>query len=393
MSTRPSFNAQRGFVLMAAALLLGIAVAAVLLGNLSARQVELGQEARTPQALDEAKQAVLGYMLLDDTSGGTLRPGSIPCPDANNDGASNLPDNYGNNCSGSYVNRFPSKNFRTGDLRDAANEKLWYAISAQFRSGATSALNSSTSGTLTLGGQGEYVAVIFAPGRALPGQSRADPSNRAHFLESTNAVSQTGFVSEAGASSPAEFNDRLIGISFAEWEKAVVPSVANEVARALIERAVHRPGTVTKTSATVVSFPWAAPFSMYTVTPSSTNAWAGQPSTERGLLPAATLWSNSDWAYKNEWYKFAYYVIAPAFAAGGAGNCNDPSQCLTLVKENKTITNIKALIILAGRPIGSQLRSTAPTVSDFIEGAVNLDNDNVFATVADGSNDYFYAIL
>ena len=84
---------------------------------------------------------------------------------------------------------------------------------------------------------------------------------------------------------------------------------------------------------------------------------------------------------------------APAFAAGGAGNCNDPSQCLTLVKENKTITNIKALIILAGRPIGSQLRSTAPTVSDFIEGAVNLDNDNVFATAADGSNDYFYAIL
>lgn len=385
-------KASRGFVLMAALLLLGLVSMAVLLSSLSSTEAATQQALRTQLALKEAKEAVLGYILLDAAGGSTQKPGSIPCPDRDNDNDSDLFDNPGNNCGGFYINRLPGKNFRTGELRDSGNEKLWYAISPGFRSGSPDAVNSLTPTTLSVDGQGEYVAVILAPGAPLPGQTRTDSASRANYLESSNASGTFQFVTtkaleegETAEQAKTKFNDRLIGITKKEWEDAIVRRVASDV--------------IGRIKAKIVAgvLPAAMPPSAYSTSPdgNSPQPWNGDPTFTRGLLPASQLWAASDWARKNEWYKVVYYVIAPAFAAGGTQDCSsDSSQCLTLRNGSNETKNIKALIVFAGSAYDGQTRSESFSVADYLEGEENTNNDNVFELPAPGStsNDRFYII-
>lgn len=387
-----SVKASRGFVLMAALLLLGLVSMAVLLSSLSSTEAATQQALRTQLALKEAKEAVLGYILLDGPSGQTLKPGSIPCPDRDNDNDSGQYDYAFGNCIGSvYIYRFPGKDFRTGELRDSANEKLWYAISPEFRAGSTKALNSLTPTNLTIDGQGEYVAVVLSPGASLPGQDRGDVTVRSNYLEGDNASGTFQLVTtralEAGETAEqakAKFNDRLIGISKREWEDAIVRRVASDI--------------IDRIKANIVAgvFPAAMPLSAYSTSPDGTppQPWNGDPAVTRGLLPASQLWAASDWARENQWYKVVYYVIAPAFAAGRTLNCSDSSQCLTLLSGSSETKNIKALIIFAGSPYDGQTRSASSSVADFLEGDENRDGDNTFELPAPGStsNDRFYII-
>ena len=380
-------KASRGFVLMAALLLLGLVSMAVLLSSLSSTEAATQQALRTQLALKEAKEAVLGYILLDDPDPeNTLKPGSIPCPDRDNDSDSDFFDNPGNNCGGVYLNRLPEKNFRTGELRDASNENLWYAISPGFRSGNLQAVNSLTPATLSIDDQGDYVAVILAPGSPLPNQSRTDPTIRTDFLEDPTASIPPKFIS----TSTDPFNDRLIGISHKEWEDAVVRRVANEILKKL---------TTFKTKQGF--FP---PPAALTTTP--TRALSSGQSISEGFLPVNQLWpapeipitqekKNADWFAQNEWYKLIYYVLAPAFKENNVlGNCDDPAQCLILRNSGVETTRIKALVIFAGRPLAGQNRNTTNSVAAFLEGEENTDGDNTFELPAPGStsNDRFYII-
>lgn len=385
-------KASRGFVLMAALLLLGLVSMAVLLSSLSSTEAATQQALRTQLALKEAKEAVLGYILLDATGGSTLKPGSIPCPDRDSDNDSDFFDNPGNNCGGVSLNRFPGKNFRTGELRDASNEKLWYGISPGFRSGSPDAVNSLTPATLGIDDQGDYVAVILAPGAPLAGQTRTDSATRDNYLESSNASGTFQFVTtkaleegETAEQVKTKFNDRLIGITKKEWEDAIVRRVASDI--------------TARIQANIVAgvLPAAMPLSAYPTSPDGTSPlpWNGDPTVTRGLLPASQLWAASDWARKNEWYKVVYYVIAPAFADGGTQDCSsDSSQCLTLRSGSNETRNIKALIIFAGSTYDGQTRSASSSVADFLEGGENTDGDNTFELPAPGStsNDRFYII-
>ena len=388
-----SMKASRGFVLMAALLLLGLVSMAVLLSSLSSTEAATQQALRTQLALKEAKEAVLGYILLDGPTGETLKPGSIPCPDRDNDNDSGQYDYAFGNCIGSvYIYRFPGKDFRTGELRDSANEKLWYAISPEFRAGSTKALNSLTPTNLTIDGQGEYVAVVLAPGAPLAGQTRTDSAPRENYLESSNASGTFQFVTtkaleegETAEQAKTKFNDRLIGITKKEWEDAIVRRVASDI--------------TARIQANIVAgvLPAAMPLSAYPTSPDGTSPlpWNGDPTVTRGLLPASQLWAASDWARKNEWYKVVYYVIAPAFADGGTQDCSsDSSQCLTLRSGSNETRNIKALIIFAGSTYDGQTRSASSSVADFLEGGENTDGDNTFELPAPGStsNDRFYII-
>lgn len=398
LSNLTNSRQSRGFVLMAAVLLLGVVSMAVLLSSLSPSNVANEQSKKTQLALKEAKQAVLGYIALDSPASNdlaengltpqtNLKPGSIPCPDRDDDNDSGLHDYAFGNCVGSvYTYRFPGKEFLTGELRDSANEKLWYAISREFRVGSTAALNSLTEATLKINGHGEYVAVILAPGTALSGQTRNDPAVRSHFLEDENADNPTNFT--LGVHSD-HFNDRLIGISQKEWEDAVLRRVANEVL-----------GKLNAYRATHGSFPRPA-----ALTGAPDRAMTSSDDAYAGLLPVSQLWpepqapitqekKNKDWFAQNEWYRLMYYVIAPAFAPGGDGHCNDLSQCLTLRNGDIDTKGIKALLIYAGREKDGQKRDT-PTVAAYLEGEENAGNtDNLFELPPSGSasNDRFYII-
>lgn len=375
MNTRPTaLNGQRGFVAMAAALLLGIAVAAVLLGNLSARQHEIHTQARTPEALVEAKRAVLGYITLDSPDSNklsespNLKPGSLPCPDTDGNNVSDLPDYAGTSCrSGALAFRFPNKNFLTADLRDSANERLWYAISPEYSTNTSSALNSDTVATLRINGAGEYVAVVAAPQSALAGQTRGNSGDRTAYLEDLNSSAGPNFVTH----STGPFNDKLIGISSAEWEAAASRRVANEIIRRLTDFKI-----------TNGFFPWAAP---WVANPS--RSLAAQTGVRKGMLPVADLWpqppspisnqdQKKDWFAENEWYRFVYYAVAPAFRYGASGDCANEG-CLSITMDGTTYNDVKAVFILAGRKLTHQTRPSAE-LENFFESAANRDGNDAF---------------
>lgn len=385
---------------MAAMLLLGVVSMAVLLSSLSSSNAATQQAIKTRLALKEAKEAVLGYILLDAPET-TLKPGRIPCPDRDSDNDSDLADNSGNNCGGSYLNRLPGKNLRIGELHDSGNEKLWYAISPGFRDGSLDAVNSLTPTMLTIDGQGEYVAVLLAPGAPLPGQTRNTFATRSAYLEEENASGTVNLVTlrqrqedESEEQAKTKFNDRVLGISKKEWEDTLLRRVSAEILKAIDNNkaGVYLPSATPLENA-------GAPL---TVAQSPPNPWLGVEGTLRGLLPARKLWppkSETDewprhqpWQSKNEWHQLFYYVIAPAFRSGGSATCATPADCLTLRHGATQTTNIKGLVVYVGPPLAGQIRPNND-LKHYLEGDENLDPDNVFEVLSAAvSNDRFYII-
>jgi hypothetical protein len=181
---------------------------------------------QTAAALAQAKAALIGYAAADSN-----RPGELPCPDVDNDGASTpISDYAGSNCV-NLVGRLPWKTLGLPDLRDGGGERLWYVLSNDFHAGAAPPLNSDTMGQLTVTGGApatNVVAIVFSPGEVLDTQARdpANENNVANYLEGENANGDTIFMT--GASS-ATFNDRLLVITNADLMPVVEQRVAREV--------------------------------------------------------------------------------------------------------------------------------------------------------------------
>jgi hypothetical protein len=161
--------------------------------NRTAADVSNEREDRSMSALRKAKAALIAYAANEQsqlyyTPGTYCQPGALPCPDRNDDGDADciLPN------TASLIGRVPYKTIGLEDLRDASGERLWYALSHDFRKlrctsipalptppsppGCT-IINSDTKGQLTVVGIApatQVVAVLFAPGEALQGQNR-DP--------------------------------------------------------------------------------------------------------------------------------------------------------------------------------------------------------------------------
>ncbi|NNM81967.1 MAG: hypothetical protein HKL98_05115, partial [Burkholderiales bacterium] len=143
----------------------------------------------TSLVLSEARDALIGYAVSDAT-----RPGELPCPDMNDDGVIQIATDYvGSNCK-SYVGRLPWKTLNLPDLRDAAGERLWYAISPAYHANGSAILDSDTSGALTVYASdgltlfsSNAVAVIFSPGAALNWQTRGSTVSSCPSLGSSVA--------------------------------------------------------------------------------------------------------------------------------------------------------------------------------------------------------------
>ena len=137
------------FVLMAMAFG-AVALTGLLKSNLS--EIESSRFKHNKRVLEEAKQALLMYaynypnLIIPNYENLTpsMGPGRLPCPDNNNDGLVETFPDYDSNtvvefsesvtyCS--FVGRFPwnepALNFY--DARDADNQRLWYAVSEEFR--------------------------------------------------------------------------------------------------------------------------------------------------------------------------------------------------------------------------------------------------------------------
>lgn len=223
---------QRGVVLMLLLLLVSVGALAVFVSGLNRATVQLERDRITSEALAQAKEALIGRAVADDN-----RPGSLPCPDLiTNIPGSNVPNDgiadllVGNDCP-SYIGRLPWRTLRLPDLRDGNGERLWYALSSDFRDDDSALINSDTPGTLTVTGSlsaTQAIAILFAPGAALPGQARniALQNAVANYLEGTNASSTTDFVA---GNLTATFNDRLLVIGRDGFFERVERRVAGEV--------------------------------------------------------------------------------------------------------------------------------------------------------------------
>jgi hypothetical protein len=195
-------NRQRGVALIILVVLLLIGVGAALFAFMRPASQAIERDKVTAAALAQAKAALIGYAVAWrlDIPGPTPRVGDFPCPDMNNDGTA------GASCSnggGTTLGRLPWKTLGLPDLRDGDGERLWYAVSTNFKNNpATSCvlpsdagcLNSDSRGTITIrdstgalindgSNPDPYIpsgaiAVVISPGSVLQRQGTASPQDR-----------------------------------------------------------------------------------------------------------------------------------------------------------------------------------------------------------------------
>ena len=224
----PRFK-QHGSALLAFMLIVVVGASFILVSNLNANVRQYARQAASTVILAEAKNALIAYAINYPENHPGEGPGYLPCPDISNNGSA------GGSCSlagGTTIGRFPWKTLELDNLRDDAGESLWYAVSDNFKNNpkAFAALNSDTPADFSVDGNGEVVAVIFAPGPPLAGQNRpAGPLAVANYLEDDNADGDASFVSRASGT----FNDQIAVVTRKELMAAVEQRVINQLRTAL----------------------------------------------------------------------------------------------------------------------------------------------------------------
>jgi len=238
---------QDGAALLVLLVIVIIATTGVLLNSLSRASVTTERGRITAEALAQAKEALIAYAIKEAVT--AQRPGGLPCPDTKSPSALTAGDAEGT-CSINAIGRLPWKTLGLGDLRDGSGERLWYALSNNFRSSSPVAMNSDTLGQLTITGTNSasnVAAIIFSPGSVIGSQNRsvtptalcattnstiAPDRCAANYLEGENSISNATYVTAATSST---FNDYLLTISsgdlkvlFAGVEKVVAKRFKDE---------------------------------------------------------------------------------------------------------------------------------------------------------------------
>lgn len=302
---KPPAKMQHGAALIVMLLLLVSGTLVLLINSLSSARLQNTRAQTTADALTQAKAALIAYATaVALTPAGSKRPGNLPCPDINNDG---IAETACGNASGSTgqnlrLGRLPWKTLGIEDLRDSSGERLWYAVSSNFKNNtAISVLNSDTPGSITVRdtsgnishngcityslpkcpqpgsdddafGTGA-VAVIIAPGAVLTRQTTGNPQDRSasgintssNYLDAatlngltfdnqsfTDLSSTSGFIQGDIRHSNGDWilNDKLIVISQDQLMSSVQKRVAAELKQCLNEYAAA--------DGSFGRYPWAA---------------------------------------------------------------------------------------------------------------------------------------
>jgi hypothetical protein len=358
--------------------MLALATMLLVYGSTTESSRAVRGEQVTHAVLEEARQALIGRAVSDAS-----RPGSLPCPDGDDDGSADL--FIGSGCP-TYIGRLPWRSLGIGDLRDARGERLWYALSPAFRDHPLApAINSDTKGTLAVHSaegaplSSDAVAVVFSPGSAVPGQTRdsavqlcmTNARTVAHTLCAANYLDASGSLTNSSTGGPfvvappAEaFNDKLVFVSTASFMPLVERRIALEARNALLE---YR-----RTSA-CRCFPWA----------DSNGDGASDSGKSRGRIPVKRA-SPDDWPagllpsyfISNDWARVIHYVAArDALENAGTlcGTCFDPT--LSIDGAN----GIEALLLAPGFVTGTKARIS---LNDYFPDPENHDADDRFATPA-----------
>jgi hypothetical protein len=106
------------------------------------------------------------------------------------------------------------------------------------------------------------------------------------------------------------------------------------------------------------------------------------------------------WFVRNEWYRLAYYAVAPTHLPGGALSCiTAGANCLSVTFTTGTDTSQRAILVLAGRSLSTLSQSRADTTArsllqNYLDGNITGNSLSSFtqATVGRTSNDRFISL-
>jgi hypothetical protein len=429
---------QRGMMLIVLLVIIGLAATTYLIHALDGNAVKIERDRKTAAALAEAKVALIAYAASFNTNmvpcnNPTCRPGDLPCPDTDNDGIaeSSCGNAAGTTGQANRLGRLPYKTLGLEDLRDGAGERLWYAVSNNFKLNTRHfPLNSETPGTITVwDSNGNVVAngtdmsgavaVVFAPGAALSredgyGQVRdaAGENNPVNYLDVALGEDNSAFV-DGGATNgflTGEIrdthghilvNDRLVFITHDEFFAAVEQRVIGEVANALLD---YFCGGAVNYAARACSgaggfYPRPALFSNNDCLGNAAISAPNCPSdaiANTGRLPAspAPVWAtgsilmgddSNNWFQQNAWRELIFYAVAPP-CVDGTTNCGGAGGFLTLNHAlTLPINNKRVVVISSGRPLAAQARAsnTQKTLeANYLEDENLASPDDVFTRTA-----------
>ena len=191
-SRKPTHYAQRGAAMMVMLVVMVMGTAAFLVSALNNTALKNNRDRKNEDVLAQAKDALISFAVTDKNN---TSPGSLPCPNnmsGANEGVADLLS--GGNCP-HYIGRLPWKTLGLPDLRDSSGAPLWYALSKNFRKDVVgNPINSDSTGTLKIFGSpaaGNLVAIIFAPGASLGGQSRSDIQTAACTTTGNTVIQQS----------------------------------------------------------------------------------------------------------------------------------------------------------------------------------------------------------
>lgn len=231
---------QRGAALLVLlGMLAGLGVALLLPADAAFKtnSQSLQRDRLVARELQQAKEALLAYAIsyADNYRPSGAGVGHLPCPDLDPVDDGN-PDNDGPNppcgTAARQLGRLPRQTFTFGspipeadqqgshkrlsfhERRSDIDQQLWYAVSSGFINNPVATIvNPGTRGTLRVDQRQDIVAVIIAPGPALPGQHRGRPGDLlSAYLEGENADGDLHFSRQKHAGA----NDRLVAISRAD---------------------------------------------------------------------------------------------------------------------------------------------------------------------------------
>ena len=329
---------QRGYVLLSMVAVIGLLTATA--------ATSIGETALVRQLSDKNKMvlAKAREALISRAASDANHPGSLPCPDAiTNIPGNNIPnDGIADLLSGtacpSAIGRLPWRTLGLPDLRDADGERLWYLLAPAYQDSTAKIINPSTGGQIAgyectenapaspvwpcaaprLVSPAPWVAVIFAPGKLLPGQNRdaAHTADVLQFLESYNAAEPLKLRTAAGGA----HNDRLSGITADDLFAIVQRRVAREVQSAL---SIYH---ATATTAGQTRLPVTASQCTSSTLCDAAPLAAVPPATARGYLPSndsrlnqIMAAQNMSWFDRNHWRNTMTYTMDTRCATERAG--------------------------------------------------------------------------
>lgn len=383
---------QTGATLILMAFIIALATTVYLLKTYDPAQLRLERDKKTHQALATAKQSLLAYAAQTITkSPNTLpplncndncpRPGDLPCPDKNNDGEAETTCND----QADRLGRLPWKTLGIDDLRDGSGERLWYAVSNQYKNNTRlPLLNSESLGTISsrvAAGNQVYdarngsglAAIIIAPGSPLNRadnimQDRASLSGKfgnnvaSNYLDTAFGEDNAGFIDFklndltidgfiSGNIKVGEMvilNDIILPITRDEMNAIMEPRVLTEVMQAMLNNFCPNKADVKNRVCTEITiydyFPDPAKVTDFTCLGSATidnvdcNSNSGisfgripvggntSPVTNGGwegqdFNSILQGKSSNNWFQQNGWREFIFYAVAPA--------CTEPTKSCT----------------------------------------------------------------